>query len=120
MFRFFVVFLTFSFVISFSALEPPSPGEIEKYREDGTLEKRLQFAKELGNYKVAPRLVQRIIAKLNRECEMAPPISWQAMPTKGNVKIFALLIDFQDYTHNTDPETVNKRLFGDGTSSPPL
>jgi len=50
---------------------------------------------------------------------MAPPIAWQGMPTKGNVKIFALLISFQDYPFNTESETVYKRLFEDGTSNPP-
>lgn len=108
------------FMATFSvfSLEPPSQGEIEKYRQDGTLEKRLQFAKELGNYKVAPRLVQRMEAKL-KGCEMAPPLGWQGMPTKGNVKILALLIDFEDYPHNTDADVVFNRLFGDGTSAPP-
>lgn len=114
-----LVLTTLLTTFAFFSLEPPFPGEIEKYRQDGTLEKRLQFAKELGNYKVAPRLVQRFVSKINKEGEMAPPIGWQGMPTKGNVKIFALLIDFADYPHNTDPEVVYQRLFGDGTSSPP-
>lgn len=101
------------------SLEPPQPQEIEKYRKDGTLEQRLRFAKELGNYKTSPYLVQKLISKLNGNCEMAPPIGWQGMPTKGNVKILALLIDFQDYPHNTDTDIVYSRLFGDGTAAPP-
>lgn len=119
MLRYFVFGFTFIFLLQVFALEPPDPNEIEKYRQDGTLERRLNFAKELGNYKVSPYLIQRLNSKLNGNCELAPPIGWQGMPTKGNVKILTLLIDFQDYPHNTDQELVFKRLFGDGTSSPP-
>ncbi len=111
--------LLFSSSITLFSLEPPLPGEFERYKKDGTFEERLQFAKELGNYKVSPYLMAKLHSKLSGRCEMAPPIAWQGMPTKGNVKIFALLIAFQDYPFNTDKDLVYKRLFEDGTSNPP-
>lgn len=118
----FVVGFIFICLVYFSkltfSLEPPREGEMEKYRNDGTLERRLNFAKEIGNYKVKPHLISNLRAKFEGRGEIVPT-GWQGMPTKGNVKILALLIDFQDYPHNTPPETVYKRLFEDGTSSPP-
>ncbi len=41
------------------ALEPPRPGEIEKYRSDGTLQQRIEFAKSLRNHKVSNNLAFR-------------------------------------------------------------
>jgi M6 family metalloprotease-like protein len=122
-----VVFL--GWALAAAALEPPVKGEIEKYRKDGTLEQRLAAARALGNHEVAPRLVQRAHAKLQRLLgvrgpgtratggpEKTPPSAWQGMPTSGNVKILALLIAFSDYppaAANTNA-SVNGKLFGDG------
>src|SRR4030066_801926 len=36
------------------------------------------------------------------------------MPTRGSVKLFALLIDFPDYPHGNTQSYVNTRLFGNG------
>jgi M6 family metalloprotease-like protein len=98
------------------SLEPPRSGEIDKYRADGTLESRINFAKDIGNYKVSKNLVSRFNSRINCSGQMAPPLDWQGMPTKGNDKIFALLIGFSDYEPNTAVEDVNSRLFLDGSA----
>ncbi|HNQ78718.1 MAG TPA: M6 family metalloprotease domain-containing protein [Acidobacteriota bacterium] len=101
------------------ALEPPRPGEIEKYRSDGTLQQRIEFAKSLRNHKVSNNLAFRLDGRLNGEASMAPPLGWQGMPTTGNVKILAIMIGFNDYPPNTDTELVYGRMFGDGPGTFP-
>ena len=106
------------------ALEPPRPGELQRYRLDGSLGRRLQMARRLGNDKVAPRLVERLRAQLRTARlglsvasppVMTPPPAWRGMPTSGNVKILTLLISFKDYPGQpTAPAAVQDKLFGDG------
>jgi M6 family metalloprotease-like protein len=99
------------------ALEPPRPGEIERLRQEGTLEKSLEFAKSLGNDQIDPALVERMkykIAQIRGKGVLAPPPDWRGMPTTGNVRIFALLIDFPDYPHTVPASTVDSMLFGAG------
>lgn len=117
--KLFMIFWILFSLISITALEPPDEGEIEKYKRDGTFQKRLSFAKELRNHKVSPELVCKLLNKINGKEEMAPPTGWRGMPTKGVVKIFALLISFSDYPFHNPPEIIDCRLFGDGTTQPP-
>jgi hypothetical protein len=64
------------------ALEPPRPGELDKYRRDGSLATREAFASKLGNDKVAPQLVQNLQSRLRAQVlgldapNMAPPLAW--------------------------------------------
>ena len=117
------------------ALEPPTREQIERYRLDGTLAARVAQAKAFGNYKMAPRLVSRMSEKLrllamDRGTEkqasravdriMAPPPGWTGMPTKGTVKVLALLIAFTDYPPTSPAATIASRLFGDGQGGPPF
>jgi M6 family metalloprotease-like protein len=99
------------------ALEPPRPGEIERLRQAGTLEQSLEAAKNLGNDRIDPVLVERMkhkIAQIRGSELLAPPPAWAGMPTTGNVRIFALLIEFQDYPHTVAAATVDSMLFGAG------
>ena len=117
------------------ALEPPTREQIERYRLDGTLAARVAQAKAFGNYKMAPRLVSRMNEKMrflamdkgaaglpSRTVDriMAPPPGWKGMPTKGTVKVLALLIAFNDYPPTTPAATMSSRLFGDGQGGPPF
>jgi M6 family metalloprotease-like protein len=47
----------------------------------------------------------------------APPPAWRGMPTRGNVRTFALLIEFQDYAHANSQNVINNMLFGAGVAA---
>lgn len=98
------------------ALQPPRTGEIEKLKAIGDYQERLKFAEQLGNHTVDPDLVKRSQMRLQGQYP-APPPAWRGMPTKGNVKILALLIDFSDTPHVNAQNTINSKLFGVGVPS---
>ena len=118
-------FLALSLALPVLALEPPAPGELERYRLDGTLEQRQAFARSLGNHKAAPGLIASARQKLQNiaegrpEAAYAPPAGWRGMPTTGAVNVLALCIEFKDYPHSTPIEDVESNLFGDGVNAPP-
>ena len=95
-------------VAGVEALEKPSRAEIARYRQDGSLRARRERAYELGNHQVKPGLVADAAYRLQLEQwrkgqileRPTPPSGWKGMPTKGNVKILALLIAFSDYPAN--------------------
>lgn len=118
------------------ALEPPRPGEMEKLRATGQLERQMEAALAIGNHRVDSALARRAVEKQKsrirlpnpaasiRESGALDPLRGEAlpparvgMPTKGNVKIFALLIDFNDYHHSNDASAVHAKLFGAGSPS---
>jgi len=114
------------------ALEPPTRQQLEQYRNDGSLAQRIDNAKALGNHRISPSVLARFQYKLNRlrlemqgmtpeEIDeiMAPPPAWRGMPTSGTVKILVLLIDFSDYPSSNTAASIQSKLFGDGTASPP-
>jgi len=126
--------LLMAFSLAF-ALEPPTREQIERYRLDGTLATRIAQAKSFGNYKMAPRLVSGLREKMRAMAMeragmrtrpratdriMAPPPGWTGMPTRGTVKVLALLIAFNDYPAVTPAATFASRLFGDGQGGPPF
>jgi M6 family metalloprotease-like protein len=99
------------------ALEPPRPGEIERMRQAGTLQQSLDAAKELGNHLIDPALVERMkrdLARVRGLSLYSLPPARRGMPTTGNVRIFALLIEFQDHPHTVPATTVDSMLFGAG------
>ncbi|MBM3295292.1 MAG: M6 family metalloprotease domain-containing protein [Candidatus Aminicenantes bacterium] len=109
------------------ALEPPTRAEIEQYLKDGSFAWRLKNALALGNHLVEPALVENLRLRLEalrtggdrrprREAGAAELPSGRkgGLPTKGNVKVFALLIDFPDYPATQTREIIDARLFGDG------
>ncbi|MHB8882695.1 MAG: M6 family metalloprotease domain-containing protein [Thermodesulfovibrionales bacterium] len=127
-----VLLLSVSFVL---ALEPPPPGEIERLRLSGELPARLEQASALGNHLIDPYLLEQALTNAKREAlaqqghspavidQEAPlllalPSRWQGMPTTGQVKIFALLIDFSDYPAYNSKDAINSALFGDGSLIP--
>ena len=101
--------LMLALVVPMLALEPPTPEQLKQYRADGSLEWRIRNAEALGNHRVAPWLQDRVQYRLNRlmlqrqgldakavDAVLAPPPAWQGMPTKGTVKVLALLLSFQE------------------------
>ena len=110
------------------AMEPPRGGEIEAYRKDGTLAQRAAFAKNIANNRIDPALLARKQVELRRaeleaqgmsraEIDRLAPVPGHrlhGMPSKGNVKLLALLIAFKDYGPTSTAEYINSNLFGDG------
>lgn len=126
------VFFLVGFAPAF-ALEPPTREQVERYRLDGTLAMRVAQAKAIGNHKMPRSMLDRLDYKLRRlslervglaadktSRLLAPPPAWRGMPTRGTVKVLALLISFSDYPGTTTPESFNSRLFGDGVGGPPF
>jgi M6 family metalloprotease-like protein len=109
-----------------AAMEPPAPGELERYRADGSFQARQAFAQAIGNNHVTPQRIAdmhrrlRALHSLSTEDASAPPSDWKGMPTKGTVHLFALLIDFQDTPPSNSTESIQAKLFGDGQGGFPM
>jgi M6 family metalloprotease-like protein len=131
-------FIIFLFLVAFAvnsawALEPPPEGAFDVMARSGETASRLEFAKQLKNQKIDSFLLKRAINKEKRrfleakrvamsEIERiapvkAPPPSWQGMPTTGNVKILALLIEFKDQVHTNNASDIHNNLFGTGNAA---
>ena len=100
---------------------PPRSGELEKYRKDGSLSRRIAFAEKTGNFRVSPDLARRKIAQLRaQQAGQRPTLATfpykTGLPSKGTPRIFALLIDFSDYPHlaSNNEDLIRLKLFGAG------
>jgi len=109
------------------ALEPPTRAEIDHYLKDGSYVLRLLRARALGNHLVDPLLLRALSGRLTgvstpgtaaKGAEpmgtLTLPSGRRGLPTKGNVKVFALLIDFPDYPAVNGRDDIDSKLFGDG------
>ena len=100
------------------ALEPPRPGELARLQRQGRLDESLAFAKDLGNQRMSPALLESARMRAGRAAlgltAPAPPLARRGMPTTGDVKVLALLIEFADYRHSNEASTVAAKLFGEG------
>jgi M6 family metalloprotease-like protein len=115
-------------VCALAALEPPTRAEIEQYLRDGSYAVRLQKALALGNHRIDPELLRDFRARLRDTAARAvglaggAPLSSQrlpsgrrnGLPTRGSVKVFALLIDFPDFPAVNSAAGIESKLFGDG------
>jgi M6 family metalloprotease-like protein len=118
------------------ALHPPSPGEIEKYKADGTYEERLENIRKIGNQEINPYLLWKANQKLDRLYQKAGgkvtgelprslslfeiPDSWKGgLSSSGSPKTVVLLVDFPDYPHTQDQtvENVESKFFGAGDTA---
>ncbi|MCX8160780.1 MAG: M6 family metalloprotease domain-containing protein [Candidatus Saccharicenans sp.] len=124
-----VFFLLLIYVLLLStglqALEPPTREQIQKYKQDGTLAARVAAAREIGNDRMDPEVVAHLNYRVKRlalearglspqqiDRLLAPPPSWRGMPTRGQVKVLAILIAFQDYAPITGADFIAQKLFG--------
>ena len=127
-----IVAITLCTPIVVSALEPPAPEEIKQYERDKSLAERIEYARTLGNHlasksfvkrshyklrKLFPRLKGDVLLEMSET--LAPPPAWEGMPTTGNVKILALLIEFSDYPSSNSVSSINSKLFGSGSGGYP-
>lgn len=117
-------------------MEPVSPQELQDLAASSQRDERLEFARQIGNHQINPYLLRQAIIRTAREYYIekgipeaqiaralpilpAPPPDWRGLPTKGNIKIFALLIDFPDENHFNSATTINDGLFGAPASGAP-
>ncbi len=102
------------------AMEPPRPGELARYRLDGSLASRVARAHKLGDDKFAPGLLQHALLKLQRTAMgtdlplRLPPAAWRGMPTTGTVNVLTVPICFSDYPPSTSQDALTSSLFGAG------
>ena len=104
---------------SAAALEPPLPGELAKFRQDGSLPRRLARAREFGTEGIVPGMLKAAVQRLQRSALGAPtlrtpPPAWRGMPTKGTVNVLAVPVSFSDYPPYSSQADLQDRLFGDG------
>ncbi|MDI6849702.1 MAG: M6 family metalloprotease domain-containing protein [Candidatus Saccharicenans sp.] len=124
-----IFFLSLAWILlltaGLSALEPPTREQVQKYRLDGTYAARVAAAREIGNHRMDPELVAHLnyrVKRLALEAQgfnpqqidrlLAPPPSRRGMPTRGQVKVLAILIAFQDYPPITGADFIAQQLFG--------
>lgn len=108
------------------SLEPPTPEQIQRYRENGTLSHRIQLARSYGNHRMSPALAAKIQYKLqqlalqaNLELKISnpaklPPTGWRNMPTTGTVNIPVFLVAFADYPPYNEATNIEFKIAGDG------
>lgn len=108
-----------------NAMQPPTQQQIEKYKQDGSLAKRIKDAKSMGNHIIAPQLLQRSHQALHQQLQL-PSQSTRAqlstipghlgLPTTGTVKTFTLLIDFSDAPapSHQSKEVLTSHIYGEG------
>lgn len=94
-----------------AALEPPTREQLERYRRDGSLERRVAAAAAWGNQRVSPALATRIGAGDTTKAAREEP---GVLPSTGTRYAFALLISFADQPGVSDPAVVDDKLFGAG------
>lgn len=101
--------------------------------EQAEIKRKLKFMRELGNHQIDPYLFNKAILGTAREFyrengmskkqlditapQSTVPTRWRGMPTSGDVRVFALLIDFSDQQSTNDASFIDSNLFGVGTPS---
>ncbi|MBE0366041.1 hypothetical protein PULV_b0771 [Pseudoalteromonas ulvae UL12] len=108
-----------------SAMQPPTKKQLEKYKQDGSLAKRIDDAKSKGNHIIAPQLLQRSRQVLNQylthplqntNAQLSAIPGHLGLPTTGTVKTFTLLIDFSDAPapSHQSKEVLYNHIYGEG------
>lgn len=113
-----------------SAMEPPRRGEINELKRTGKLQQRLEFVKEIGNHRIDKYLLKKALIRVKRDIlraqgrtrteidrmapKPAPPPGWRGMPTRGSVRTFTLLIEFQDHRHTNSRNFIHDNVYGLG------
>ncbi|NIM17928.1 MAG: M6 family metalloprotease domain-containing protein [Candidatus Aminicenantes bacterium] len=137
-----IVLIIFSFLVGEYnwALIPPSKEQVEKYRQDGSWNRRVAAAKQLGSHRVSPALIACARNRLqnlpgrdrgpimpnkdNINLEPVEPLSLfpgslPGLPATGKVKILTLLVSFADYPNQFPGDYINDRLYGNPSAGYP-
>jgi len=114
------------------ALERPTAEQIEQYKIEGTLAKRIEVVKALGNHLPSQSFVEKSNYKLRKlalklqgytqseiDERLAPPPAWKGMPTTGTVRVLTLLIEFPEYTHTNLKSSIDSKIYGGGSGGFP-
>ncbi|MCX6565870.1 MAG: M6 family metalloprotease domain-containing protein [Candidatus Aminicenantes bacterium] len=116
------------------SLEPPTKDQLTRYRLDGSLERRIADARAFGNDRVNPGLVWNFRARIESFRREAlgisgaedidvptsfPPDYHPALPAKGNIKVFILLLDFPDFPSTNTAASIDGKILGDGAGDFP-
>lgn len=122
----FLVVLLLVMSVSLSGLEPPTREQIQKYKQDGSYAARVAAAREIGNHRMDPEVVAYLNYRVKRlaletkgyspqqiDRMLAPPPNRRGLPTRGQVKVLAILIAFQDYAPITSADFIAQKLFGE-------
>ena len=122
------LFLGLGTIHQLSAMPPPTPEMLKAYEKDGSLKRRIAFAEHIGNHRAKPDLALRARQRLEQAAirqgvtvperagiQFLPP-GPAGMPTKGQVKVLIIGIDFSDYPHSDTNSTdyMTSRTFGNG------
>ncbi len=121
-----ILFWIIALPMSIQAMERPTAQELQQYREDGTLARRIQLAKSYGNHRMSPALAAHIRYKLQQLALQAnpdlkiknpaklPPTGWRNMPTTGTVHVPVFLVAFADYPPYNEATDIEFKIAGDG------
>lgn len=98
----------------------PTQEELLQWKEDGTLQKKIDFMKSLGMYKASLKnFAEEAIDTIDLD-EGHPTIWTGGMPTTGDVKSLVFLVDFPDMPNDgTSPEDVKNMLFSEEDTESP-
>jgi M6 family metalloprotease-like protein len=96
-----------------SAMQPPTPEQLERYRADGTLDRRADAARRIGNHQLSPALMHRLGSGASTT-RNEDTVRSKTLPSLGRQRVFALLIGFADYPGQNPANQINRRLFREG------
>ena len=119
--------IIFLFTTMVQPLEPPTREQLERYRADGSMARRIEAAIAIGNHRVSPQLIRRFTYRMQQQyLEMQGKTKGEIqqllsavppeppMPLTGTVKIFILPIAFSDYPGHNSISSLNNTIFGEG------
>jgi len=95
------------------AMQPLTPEQLERYRADGTLARRAEAARRIGNHQLSPALMRRLesVAPTTPNEDSARS---KTMPSLGRQRVFAVLVGFSDYPGRNPMGEIDRRLFRAG------
>lgn len=95
--------------------EIPSAEQLKEYKEDGTLERRIQYYKNAGGESYSKGLIQKKKADSGVAAYSNVPEEWETyMPSEGEAKILLLRVDFPDmkFEEGDTEEALKSIAFG--------
>jgi M6 family metalloprotease-like protein len=108
------------------ALQPPTEQQLERYKKENTLNERIEKARSFNNHLTTPQLQNRATEYLKQKGfhpsvkpNQENGLEWnRGLPSKGTVKTFTLLIDFDDFPApgHQGAEILYDHIYGDGNA----
>jgi len=80
----------------------PSEEQIQMYKEDGSWEKRQEYAKKLNNFEPSQELLKNALQRGQRKARTSAgeniPNDWKGMQVTGDAKMLVVRVEFADVT----------------------